>query len=347
MNPRDRLMKAIEFNGPDRIPIITWRAEGYREWLRFGDHEVHRPAIEALQCNYPCDAFYPDTPWIGGGAVAPKIGEVAFDEWGIGWARMQQGCIESVHPLLDWSSLDSLVFPNPAFYIPPGIADEINESHGERYVYVGTFGGFFQHMASLRGYENMMIDLARDAPELHVLADRLLDYFLQLIDAWREIGVDGMFFGDDLGMQDRLIVRPAMWRAFVKPRYQQMFDAVHRAGSHVWFHTDGYVMDIVEDLVEIGIDVLNVNQLALNGIESLGQRVGGRVCFMGGLDHQRILPFGTKAEVVEHVQQVIEHLAKRDGGYIAVPLSGGGYDTPITNLRAALDTFGEHGHHAR
>ena len=343
MKSRERLLRAIEFRRPDRVPVITWRAEGYEEWLRYGDHERHRTEVKELLRTYPADAFYPDTPWIGSGVFAPNIGEAAQDEWGIIWTRLKQGCIDTGHPLANWDKLDELQFPDPSFYVPNEVEKQVHISRSTNYVYVGTFGGYFQHLASLRGYENLMIDLVKKTRKLYLLADKLLEYFVKLIRRWGAIGVDGMFFGDDLGMQDRLLIKPTMWREFVKPRYREMFDAVHKTGAHVWFHTDGYVMDIVSDLVDVGVDVLNVNQLVLNGLIDLANGFGGRVCFLGGLDHQHILPFGTTQQVEEHVQEVINHLASYNGGYIAVPLSGGGYDTPFENLKAALNAFARYG----
>jgi uroporphyrinogen decarboxylase len=98
-------------------------------------------------------------------------------------------------------------------------------------------------------------------------------------------------------------------------------------------------MAILPDLIEIGVDVLNVNQLALNGIDEIAARFAGQTCFMGGLDQQRILPFGTVEEVERHVQHVLGALGDHRGGYVAVALSGGGADVPFANLKAALEAF--------
>ena len=343
MNSRERVMKAIEFGGPDRIPIITWRTEGFDYWLGYKGHERYRSQIEKILEEYPGDVYYVDTPWIGQGAYGPDIGSETPDEWGTVWTILEVGCIETGNPLADWGRLDTCQFPDPLFYVPPEAKEAVRRHRNEEYVYVGTFGGYFQQMASLRGFENLMVDLITGPRELFILADRLLEYFLQLIGKWAEIGVDGMFFGDDWGTQERLMIRPSLWREFFKPRYEEMFDAVHQAGAHVWLHSDGYIMDIIPDFIEIGVDVLNVNQLSVNGIDELGERFGGKVCFLGGLDQQRILPLGSVEEVERHVKRVVQALAGYGGGYIAVALSGGGADTPFANLKAALDAFTKYG----
>ena len=341
MNSRERMIRAIEFAGPDRIPLITWRTDHYEHWLSYADHEKHRSEIQKILDQYPFDAFYVDTPWINQGALGPDIGSEVVDEWGTVWTTLEVGCIETGHPLVDWGSLDHLQFPDPSFYVPPEARDIVNRNRNDKYVYVGTFGAYFQQMVSLRGFEDLMVDLNQEPREIFILADRLLEYFLELIGKWEEIGVDGMFFGDDWGTQERLMIRPSLWREFFKPRYKKMFDAVHHAGAHVWLHSDGFIMDIVPDLIEIGVDVLNVNQLDVNGIDEIGERFAGQVCFFGGLDQQRILPFGSVEEVKQHVKHVIHALAGRDGGYIAV--AGQGADAPVANVRATLKAFREDG----
>lgn len=109
----------------------------------------------------------------------------------------------------------------------------------------------------------------------------------------------------------------------------------------VLFHSCGNIHALVGDLIEIGVDVLNVNQLDVNGIDEIGERFAGQVCFFGGLDQQRILHFGSVEEVKQHVKHVIHALAGRDGGYIAV--AGQGADAPVANVRATLKAFREDG----
>lgn len=341
MNSRERMIKAIEFGSPDRMPIITWRAEKFDGWLRFKGHERYRPEIESFLKKYPDDAYYVDTPWIMQGRSG-EVGSEISDEWGIVWKTLGVGCMDIKHPLADWEDFENYQFPAPSFYVPPEAKEAVGCERPEKYTYTGTFGGYFQLMGSLRGFENLMMDLARQPEKLSVLADKLLDYFLRLIEKWSEIGVDGMFFGDDWGTQERLIIHPDMWREFFKPRYKKMFDAVHNDGAHVWFHSDGYVMDIIPDLIEIGVDVLNVNQLCLNGLDKIKEKYSGKVCFLGGLDQQNILPFGSTEDVEEHVKHVSKALGTDKGGYIAVPLSGGGYDVPFANLEVALNTFAKY-----
>ena len=101
-------------------------------------------------------------------------------------------------------------------------------------------------------------------------------------------------------------------------------------------------MDIIPDFIEIGVDVLNVNQLCLNGLDEIGEKHSGKVCFLGGLDQQHILPHGSTEEVEKHVKNVSQALVSEKGGYIAAALSDGGYDVPFANLATVLDTFAKY-----
>ncbi len=112
---------------------------------------------------------------------------------------MKAGYYDREHPLADWGHLDTYLFPEPSYYITPEAKDAVRHNRRDRYTYVGTFGAYFQLMSFLRGYENLMVDLITGSEELVILADRLLEYFLQLIEKWSEVGIDGVFFGDDWG----------------------------------------------------------------------------------------------------------------------------------------------------
>ena len=89
------------------------------------------------------------------------------------------------------------------------------------------------------------------------------------------------------------MIQPELWRQFFKERYREQFQLAHSLGMKVFFHSCGQVYDIIPDLIEIGTDLLNLNQPDLFGIEKLGQEFGGRVCFVCPVDHQTVAIHGT------------------------------------------------------
>ena len=122
--------------------------------------------------------------------------------------------------------------------------------------------------------------------------------------------------------------------------YREMFDTVHRSGKHVFFHSDEYVLDIVPDLIEIGVDALNV-QVKLLGIDVLGERFGGKFCILADVYRQHILPFGSTEEVEEHVRHIIRALGSNGGGLVS--WGEVGPDVPLQNVETMLSTFKRYG----
>jgi uroporphyrinogen-III decarboxylase len=161
-----------------------------------------------------------------------------------------------------------------------------------------------------------------------------------VIERSLRLGVDGIGFGDDWGTQTQLMISPRLWREFFKPRYKKMFDLIHSAGAHVYFHSDGMTLEIVPDLIEIGVDVLNP-QFSCLDLKALAQISGGKVCIATDLDRQFVLPFGTPEEVREHVREVVKTLWHPHGGIIGRGEIGP--DVPLENAEAMFQAFREFG----
>jgi uroporphyrinogen decarboxylase len=180
------------------------------------------------------------------------------------------------------------------------------------------------------------MDLAAETPALLRLMDDLLDFNLAWIDRWLRLEYDGLHFGDDWGGQSVLLVRPALWRRLFKPRYAEMFRKVKQAGRDVWFHSDGFINDIVGDLAEIGVDVLNF-QIAVVGPDWTERNIRGRLAVRTDIDRQRILPFGTPEEVREEVARTFAACGDASGGVVACGEIGP--DVPLANIRALYEAF--------
>jgi len=323
MNRRERVIRAIEFDGPDRIPTYHYF---YPEvLLRHGEW------VEKMTRKFASD--------FGFGYLNTKYEWILgrkrryIDEWGCTWFKKKRGLEGQVkgHPLSEWERLGTYRFP---------ILLDLKEGY-----VLGSGGNLFERMQWLRGYRNLMVDLISERREMFVLRDKIVEYNIDLIDRSLESGVDGMIFSDDWGTQSRLMINPALWRKIFKPAYYRMFKDVHKGGAHVFFHSDGYIMDIIPDLIEIGVDVLTEIQLEVNGIDELGQRFGGKVCFEGGLDEQRILPWENTEKVMEHTKDAIKTLGCYDGGHIAGAAIGP--DVPISNAEAVYEVIKKYGRYPK
>jgi len=194
----------------------------------------------------------------------------------------------------------------------------------------------FERLQFLRGTENVYLDLACGEPEFDVLLGKVHEFYLEDIAAWTATDVDGVFFMDDWGTQESMLISPRMWRETFKPLYKDYVDIIHGAGKRALFHSDGFIEPIIEDLIEIGVDALNA-QLFCMDIEKIGREFGGRITFWGEIDRQHVLPFGTREEVFDAVQRVRGALDHGRGGVIAQ--CEWGKDNELPNIAAVFEAW--------
>jgi len=335
VNSRERVRRAIEFDGPDRVPV----QHGVLPAAFF----VHGQALVDLLNEFHRDfghAFgIPDRESMYGPYRAGRH----TDEWGCVWENVQEGihgiCVG--HPLEDWSNWSSYKLPD---VMPQQHADNVQrglEAPAGHEHYVFGFGtNIFERMQWLRGYETLMYDLATRAKEAYILRDALVEWAVENARISAQTNVDGMTYSDDWGTQVALIVSPATWREFYKPAYAKMLQPGKSAGKHNHFHTDGFTWEIMHDLVEVGVDVLNVQHTIMD-IRAIAREFGGRTAFRSDLDRQHILPHGTRQQIRDHVKEVIDCLGSYGGGLI-----GHGEiapDVPLANVRAMLEAWREFG----
>jgi len=308
MDSRERVVRAIEFNGPDRIPL-DWDDPLITDISGVGYRQSHQTVT-----NY---------------------GEFVKDEWECIWkAPLEVRTFGEVvgHPLENWDSLSQYKFPDPhAKARFAGVKSRVEELHAcndyhPKYV-VGYLGnGLWERLHFLHGMSNCMRDLYQDTERLGWLEDQILEFFIALTEEYAALGVDGVCLLDDWGSQRGLLVHPNLWRSFFKPRYARLFKAAHERRLHVFMHSCGYIYDIIGDLIDIGVNVLMLDQQDLMGVERLGREFGGRVCFRCSPDIQRILPGGDRSAIEEATRQLIWYLGRNNGGLI-----GGSYGSPSYN----------------
>jgi hypothetical protein len=192
-------------------------------------------------------------------------------------------------------------------------------------------------MFFLRGFENLLIDLLEDRPEVSALRDLVLGHCLERIELLAESGVvDGIILRDDWGAQTSLMVSPGIWRRVFKPAYARIVAAIHEAGACASFHSDGMIAGILPDLVELGWDELNP-QVQVIGLERAGRELGGRVCVRADIDRQQTLPRGSPADVAALVRRLFEAFGRFRGGYVGWGEMAA--DVPLANCRALLETL--------
>jgi len=138
---------------------------------------------------------------------------------------------------------------------------------------------------------------------------------IEIIRRYAEYGVDGIMQYDDWGLQNRLMIAPSDWRRLWKPAYQRVYSAAKSLGVDTWLHSCGNILDIIEDFIEIGLDVLQLDQQENMGLENL-QKFRGQITFFSPVDIQTVMPRGDQDEIRLYCHSMIKHLSTKEGGFI-------------------------------
>jgi uroporphyrinogen decarboxylase len=225
-----------------------------------------------------------------------------------------------------------------------------NLYEGTDYLLVGQFAGrMFQAAQFLRGWDRFLMDLMVEPKFAQALLDRLAEANIQRFEHWaKTIGpyVQVVVFEDDLGMQDRPMIKPELYRNIVKPYHQRLYGfAKSHFDGYLMLHTDGFVSPFIPDFIDMGIDILNPIQISAIGMDTkdLKQEYGKDLVFWGGgCDSQNILPFGSPEEVKCEVRSRIEDLAP-GGGYVFSPVHNIQSEVPPENIIALFKAAQEYG----
>ena len=189
----------------------------------------------------------------------------------------------------------------------------------------------FDRLYFLRGFENLMIDIATDEPRLRTLIDRFTEHQMKLVKEYLKIGVDAIAFHTDIGAQNALMISPEDFRKYLKPMFMTIFQTCRQSGSHVALSSDGHVLEIVDDLIECGIS-MHDPLLRANTLEGIRKAYKGKVCANVDLDRQSFA-FLTPQGIRDQVDEVVQVMADPKGG-LMISGSAWGDDVPLANIEA-------------
>ena len=308
--PRETVTQAVRFEHPERVPrdcwVLPWAVNAYPS------------EVAALTEEYPMD-------FADAGVELKRLPHMKgdqhsqgeyVDEWGCKWMNIQEGAVGEIkEPLVrTWADLGRVRPPCAAL---EGAFDRVDESCAatDRFV-IAIMGTLFERMQNLRTTEQLFVDLMEQERDLFALRDLVHEFNLTVLDRLEATAIDAVLIGDDWGAQQSLLIPPTLWRELFKPCYREYVDRAHQAGKLFFMHSDGHILEIYEDLVEIGVDAIN-SQLFCMDIEEIGRRFKGRVCFWGEIDRQHVLPSPDVSDVTRAVARVVDALYDPSGGVIA------------------------------
>lgn len=360
MKHRERVQMALSRERPDRCPMqISFTPEfaaRLRAGLGISDSQTHNPHgggnTYILERTLDEDLLLTSVGWANSYYATEALSQDGLsyvDEWGVAWRNAPydtpfgRGTYTEMvgHPLADDAAIDSYTPPDPnrpELYAEA--ARVIREFKDEYWVVGVTVTTIWETAWALRGYRQALEDLALN-PEL---IDRILEipyqYHLTAAKKLTELGVDMIWLGDDVGAQHKMLISPSMWRSMLKPRMAAFIAELKRINPavKVAYHSDGNILPIIPDLIEIGLDVLNPIQPQSMDPAQVAAAYGDALCFWGSIDEQYTLPFGTPAEVEREVRARLDTLGK-NGGLILGPTHHVQLDTPMENFWAMVDAI--------
>lgn len=369
MTHRERVVAALEHRRPDRVPMDlgTARFTGMvknaceRLCVRLGVG-APGPAVDRMQqvvevpeevlrrLDVDARAFCHGAP-DGGRDVETADGY--RDEWGV--ERVQPpGChyyeMRS-HPLagaLTAADIARYPMPDPT---DPGRFRGLRE-RALRLRHETDFAVMFNarfnlvHQTQyLRGFSDWFMDLAQDHALFTCLMDAVLENLLEMNRrALAEVGdlIDVVAFGDDVGLQDRPVCGLPLYRKLIRPFQERIVETIRaHTRAKILYHTCGSVYAYMEDFIGMGIDALNPVQVSARHMEPerLKRELGGRIAFWGGIDSQKVLPFGTPDEVRANVRRMFGALGE-GGGYVLAAVHNIQPDVPAENVLALFEEGG-------
>lgn len=343
MNDRENRIRAFRFQHPKRIPIASGLPPMCWDYY---DPE----ALEDLYLGHPIlfpgykkGSIYPDNIYI-----PPDMhkGRPYTDGWGCVWETAYTGMVGAVkkHALADWSDFVSFVPPDPDQHngMYPLNWEEVRKNERtarekDQFFALGLpHGHTFLRIQDLRGYENLVYDMADAHPNLDRLLEMVETFNLALIHRFIEMKPDMILLPEDLGMQTSPMISPNMFRKYIKPVYLKMMQPITEAGIIAHQHSDGYILDLVDDIINCGCDVINLQDL-VNGIDNIQKHLKGRVAIDLDIDRQNITNSGSPREIDDLIREEVMKLGSPEGGlslcYQPWP------PTPLENIRAVLDAM--------
>ncbi len=377
MNRRACFEKAVNHEQPEKVLVDMGKQVGSLhtfeyaklkeyfgapEWMK-NEHNILdkmgqtvHPDEELLQ-RFGIDFRWLIPHWVGVQEFDEGGQKGYYDMWGSRFDDMGDYYAFIEGPLKDAGSLEDIEkheWPNPdnpAMFA--GLREQAKAWYADTDYVIGADGikgGILQSCLWLRGYEQFFTDLATNQEFALALLDKVLDIFKQMYANYFKIVGEYtqlVYITDDVGTQNSLLISPRMFRKLIKPKFQDFIAHLKELAPHikVMYHTDGAVLPLIGDFIEMGADILNPIQTSTKGLDdtkALKEQFGDRIAFHGAIDVQKALPNGTTEEVKQEVARRIRDLGP-NGGYICAPCHNLGFDIPPENVVALFEAAQEYG----
>jgi len=352
MTPRERILKCVNHEEPDRVPLAgSFRPEVMDRLKRHFGTDDAAGVLDKLGIDWrggvgmkPHPDFIERCRASGGTNRIMHPDGSYEDEWGVRICKPSKNSPYErfvFQPLAEEGSLKNYKFPDfdhPARW--EGLAERVEEQKKKWYVGAGV-STLFKAGWHLRGLENWLADIAGNQDFVSELLDHLTEIERKIVRRYAEAGVDYISMGGDIAMQVGPFMAPATWRKLFKPRDAVILEEAKKFGiKHFYFHTDGNLMPLMDDLIELGFDIINPIQPECMDPFEVKDRYGDRITLHGTISSQHLLPRGTPDDVRRRVAEIIRYCGK-GGGLTIAPNNVVQYDVPLENILALYDAAKE------
>jgi uroporphyrinogen decarboxylase len=259
------------------------------------------------------------------------------DVFGVVWDRSQDkdiGMPES-YQIKDPDDLDSIEFPDPLDHRFFEDIDRRIDRFPDRFRLFDLGFSLFERAWTLRSMEDLLMDMIEEPEFVHALLSRIADYNIAQVRKALEYDIDAVYYGDDWGQQQGLIMGYDKWKEFLYPQLKRMYGVVREAGKFQFIHSCGDVDELFDDLIDIGLNCFNPFQPEVMDTAALHERYRGRLSFWGGLSTQRTLPYGSVDDVIAESKRLLA--MGRKGSYIFSPSHAVESDVPMANILAFIN----------
>jgi len=337
MNARENMLRTIRFDRPDHIPttfhIKHYPVQALKDLM--AEHKFLFPEFEDGPGRVELDYSIPE-----------RNGKPFTDGWGCVWETAMDGIVGTVtkHPLASWDSFDDFTAPDPEVDSGKGTVDweklrqEIDSAKANGQLTIGGLrhGHTFQTLTDIRGYENLLLDMADSNPRLSKLIEMVEEFNMYVVQRYLKMNVEWMGYPEDLGMQIGPMLSPGQFRKYIKPSYERLMAPAREKGLIVHMHSDGHIHDLVDDLIDGGVNAINLQDL-VNGIDWIKDKLKGKVCIDLDIDRQLITAKGTPEEIDNLIREEVEKLGSRQGGLMMI--YGLYPGVPLENIKALMDAM--------
>lgn len=336
MTSKERVMNCLEFKPVDRLPVDVWILPAAR--MEYGEK------LDEILKKYDTDIRTFVGPFDHG--YTPEYYEIGkfMDPWGSEWTNLQAGVIGEVkNPVFDdYDKLEGYQSPKPEFEKQwaekkDSIAEQIKGARAENKFVIGGWISLFERLQYLRGTEDVYCDIALEEEEMFDMIEIVMDFMRTYVKSWLEMDIDAMAFGDDWGSQKSTLISPDSWRKIFKPLYKELIDMIKAAGKKVFFHSDGYILELYPEFIDMGVNAIN-SQIWCMGVEKVAEACKGKIVNWGEISRQDILPKGSVQDVYDAANKMKELLVL-DNGSGLIGQSELNRDVSLENIEAFFNAW--------